>query len=221
MRRLCLLLGLLVMVVWLVGEDQIHASGTAVLGPTASPAAAAAPPAGTTAAQQPCCSQPGETYPYQTCINNQCVWINDCGVSDCSACLSCDPQAEQQCLSEGGTWDSSSCVCTPPPPPPCDPTHVKQSDCTLAGGVWDPINCQCTNTSLCVDPQDELVSSSVVTTTICLDDYGDAQVCTTQIDDWQETCEGPGGRYVDNSWSEETDSCYETYDSSCDYSLLD
>ncbi len=118
MRRLALLLGLIVFVLWL---------DTGGFGSFASASARAA-------------ALEGETDPHWGCVDNQCVEIYACGIDDCSACPGCDPAQESACLSNGGSWDPVSCTCTMPTCYESD-----EQACINDWGQWDPSTCTCWN----------------------------------------------------------------------------
>jgi hypothetical protein len=118
MRRLSLLFGLILFVLWLeTGGFGAIATSTCAAGGLSQEM----------------------TNPHWACEGNSCVEVYACGVSDCSACTGCNPDEEAACLSNGGVWDSSTCTCEML----CSPSE--ESECINDWGTWDPSTCTCFN----------------------------------------------------------------------------
>jgi hypothetical protein len=84
---------------------------------------------------QQCCINEGEYSPHLECVGDQCIFVEGCGIDNCSSCEEggCDPSAEIECINNGGIWDSITCTCDEPECEPCE-----DPEC-----IQDPITCAC------------------------------------------------------------------------------
>ena len=160
MRRLSILVGLIVFVVWLetggfgaVATCSVRARGL-----------------------------DGETDPHWGCVDNQCVEVYACGVDDCSACPGCDPNEESWCLMNGGTWNSSNCTCELPQ---CDPYEEQQ--CVNDWGEWDPATCSCWNACNAGDPY--IVRTEYYSETMYCHSCNYGAVNHVEVDYWEQRCQ--------------------------------
>lgn len=139
MRRIAILVVLIALDMWLIASSVRNGDGTSPFGiaPTVS-------------AQQVCCPNGTGVYPHLGCnYNGSCELLYECGFDDCSACQGCDPLQEEQCISEGWTWNPETCACNPPP---CNP--AERNECVQAGCYWDDVTCSCTCPPPICDPRE-------------------------------------------------------------------
>ncbi|HLG17505.1 MAG TPA: hypothetical protein VJH03_23880 [Blastocatellia bacterium] len=194
MRRLYLLMGLAILVVWLLIDD------TSAVGGNASPAAAGPP----SAQQQTCCPEGSGTSPHKECVGGACVDVYECGFDNCAACQGCDPDGtkEWQCIQQGWIWDPFNCLCSPPG---CDPDGSLEWQCVGEGGTWDPYTCWCTMSGCNPGPA---ILAHTTSTRYCYETGGEESFvmeCSTTWRNYEVFCQD-GSLYA--SWTIEENYCY-------------
>ena len=89
--------------------------------------------------QTPCCTT--GTYGYHYYLNSS-GWCEQSSVPQCgsSNCVQCDYSAFAQCITSGGTWNPSTCSCTPN----CSNNSQQALSCySIAGMMWNSTTCTC------------------------------------------------------------------------------
>jgi hypothetical protein len=199
MKRIHILLGLIVLVIWQTESDISSGNLTPrsdLLGSVAI-------------AQEMCCVE--GTSPHDECVNGMCVSVDGCGVSDCSACTGCDPDGsrEAECLQWGWNWDPGSCTCYEPPSG-CDPGA--RDSCYWQGWEWDEFFCSCYPPP-CYPGEPVQVGGNSIDVGQCVDMFV-YELCTYTTLYYEQYCQD-GSLYA--SWTEEYGYCNYYYWEYCDW----